>query len=273
MTENYCWDKQSEQDSESPDLTATFDYDSDFSFCSMSKEKITNSSQTANHFSRSMLPHVSYSMSFPKKEKDDRRCTSATSYVESKFLNAGGYFKTPITNRRRFVMSPIRSHSCMQNTRDDIDSKMWDTPRAKFARQSRRAYRCMQPRKENMDLEPGLPKKDYSQLSERKTIDEDHITGKDVLLGRNKKSVSHSGNRSFRDEIAKKIKLYENSTKVGKTAIAHKIVVDIHKNGGRFLSPLSPDNCAWVEATNIKARKKTSQALRDGCARHRSLNK
>lgn len=85
----------------------------------------------------------------------------------------------------------------------------------------------------------------------------------DVLLGRGGATNSHTGNRKFRQIVARHQQEYLKARKRDKVSIARRIVAIVHSNGGRFLK--RTDNAQnWVEVTEKRAQEKTSQALREG---------
>lgn len=87
-------------------------------------------------------------------------------------------------------------------------------------------------------------------------------TDKDVLLGRGGRSNHHPGNKRYRDEVHNLQKWYKASAKPEKTDLSQCLVNYIHSYGGRFLK-LDSSNQQWFIVTNIVARRKASQALRE----------
>ena len=83
-----------------------------------------------------------------------------------------------------------------------------------------------------------------------------------VLLGRGGRSNNSSGNRNY---LAAKKDIqprYLAASKQEKTAISQELVDRVHAWGGRFLE-LDPTNNKWFEISELKARKKASQTLRE----------
>jgi hypothetical protein len=89
----------------------------------------------------------------------------------------------------------------------------------------------------------------------------DHVTLKDVLLGRGGKINTHLGNRQFRSLVTSHQYSYLLAKKNEKAFIAKQIVEIVHSNGGRFLRPEGDD---WAPVPIQRAISKTSQALREG---------
>ena len=84
----------------------------------------------------------------------------------------------------------------------------------------------------------------------------------DVLLGRGGRSNNSSGNRNY---LAAKKDIqprYLAASKQEKTSISQELVDRVHAWGGRFLE-LDPTNNKWFEISELKARKKASQTLRE----------
>ncbi|GKY95601.1 hypothetical protein MPSEU_000521400 [Mayamaea pseudoterrestris] len=84
----------------------------------------------------------------------------------------------------------------------------------------------------------------------------------DVLLGRGGRSNHHVGNKRYlamKEDIQPR---YIAASKAEKTAISQELVDRVKSSGGRFLE-LDPLRNEWFEITEIKARKKASQTLRE----------
>jgi len=94
----------------------------------------------------------------------------------------------------------------------------------------------------------------------------------DVLCGRGGETNHHPGNVQYRSLVKAYQKLYLLAKRREKPKIAQCIVVSVRGVGGRFLkrikksslSPTTAEGPAWVDVGHIKAREKTSQALREG---------
>lgn len=88
----------------------------------------------------------------------------------------------------------------------------------------------------------------------------------DVLCGRGGETNHHPGNIRYRSLVKKYQKLYLLAKRRDKPKIAQCIVVSVRGVEGRFLKRSKNANkgSAWVDVGNVKAREKTSQALREG---------
>jgi hypothetical protein len=90
----------------------------------------------------------------------------------------------------------------------------------------------------------------------------------DVLCGRGGETNHHPGNIRYRSLVKAYQKLYLLAKRRDKPKIAQCIVVSVRGVNGRFLkrtkSANSAGGSAWVDVGNVKAREKTSQALREG---------
>eukprot|EP00980_Cylindrotheca_fusiformis_P003722 scaffold824_cov129-Cylindrotheca_fusiformis.AAC.2 len=81
----------------------------------------------------------------------------------------------------------------------------------------------------------------------------------DVLLGRQKLCQEHVGNLRYRHLILSCQADYEVASKQEKTVIAERIVKEVHRKGGHFLTEYFAD---YVEVSDIVARKKVAHAFR-----------
>jgi len=90
----------------------------------------------------------------------------------------------------------------------------------------------------------------------------------DVLCGRGGETNHHPGNIRYRSLVKAYQKLYLLAKRRDKPKIAQCIVVSVRGVNGRFLKRTKNANNAggssWVDVGNVKAREKTSQALREG---------
>mmetsp|Transcript_22069 Transcript_22069/g.54594 ORF Transcript_22069/g.54594 Transcript_22069/m.54594 type:complete len:635 (+) Transcript_22069:215-2119(+) len=88
----------------------------------------------------------------------------------------------------------------------------------------------------------------------------------DVLCGRGGETNHHPGNIRYRSLVKAYQKLYLLAKRRDKPKIAQCIVVSVRGVEGRFLKRTKNANkvSAWVDVGNVKAREKTSQALREG---------
>ena len=83
----------------------------------------------------------------------------------------------------------------------------------------------------------------------------------DVLLGRDKMVLHHSGNYRFKHLISSYQDQYDKSPRMEKTIIATEIVGTIQRLGGRFLK--KEKDSGWIEVEDKVAREKVSNAFRD----------
>jgi len=100
------------------------------------------------------------------------------------------------------------------------------------------------------------------------SIDTTDYTSEDVLFGRGGLGNNHSGNKRYRLEAAKLKSQYSNihTTKRQKTELRNQLVEIVHGYGGRFLQ-YDQSGGIWVEVPLQRARKKASQALREGSSK------
>jgi len=84
----------------------------------------------------------------------------------------------------------------------------------------------------------------------------------DVLLGRGGRTNHHPGNKRYLEAKDLIQDRYLAASKNEKTDISQELVDVVHAWGGRFLQ-LDEIANKWFEVTNIKARKKASQTLRE----------
>jgi len=114
--------------------------------------------------------------------------------------------------------------------------------------------------------QPISQSRSYDESDEESSSDiipYDSVRHQDVLFGRGKRAMHHTGNKYYQEVVSKLAKQYKKCSKVQKTALSNSIVHTIHSHGGRFLIPISSDYSAWVRVNGLALRKKTSQALRD----------
>merc|ERR1712070_844285 len=87
-------------------------------------------------------------------------------------------------------------------------------------------------------------------------------TDNDVLLGRGGRSNHHPGNKAYRDEVGNIRDSYRTSEKSHKTDLSQMLVNWVQQERrGRFLKQDASKQ--WYVVTNIVARRKASQALRE----------
>ena len=85
-------------------------------------------------------------------------------------------------------------------------------------------------------------------------------TDMDVLCGRGGRSNTWKGNKRFRQVVDETKPIYNGCAKYEKTLLSQKVVDKMAKEGRRFLKP---ENGNWYVATNLDARRKAGQALRE----------
>jgi hypothetical protein len=85
----------------------------------------------------------------------------------------------------------------------------------------------------------------------------------DVLLGRGGETNHHIGNIQYRQLVKACQPAYLAAKRRDKPRIAAAIVGVVRARSGRFLKKHAVDN-AWKDVGNVRAREKTSQALREG---------
>ncbi|KAL3911137.1 MAG: hypothetical protein SGILL_007403 [Bacillariaceae sp.] len=86
-------------------------------------------------------------------------------------------------------------------------------------------------------------------------------TRKDVLLGKGREIMKHSGNLDMRHRIEERIHLWEQATNQEKSRVSKGVVHDIRASGGRFLKE---DERGWfAEVDEETARLKVSIGFRD----------
>lgn len=101
---------------------------------------------------------------------------------------------------------------------------------------------------------------------DRSSDNEIVVQPNDVLCGRGGETNHHPGNIRYRSLVKAYQKLYLLAKRRDKPKIAQCIVVSVRGVDGRFLKRTKNANkgSAWVDVGNVKAREKTSQALREG---------
>mmetsp|Transcript_16961 Transcript_16961/g.25664 ORF Transcript_16961/g.25664 Transcript_16961/m.25664 type:complete len:287 (-) Transcript_16961:60-920(-) len=87
------------------------------------------------------------------------------------------------------------------------------------------------------------------------------VNDKDVLLGRGGVTNTHPGNKKFRSFVRELQQEYVNAPKLKKADIALRVVNKVYLQGGRFLVETQAGK--WEEVSKERARKKTSQTLRE----------
>jgi hypothetical protein len=90
----------------------------------------------------------------------------------------------------------------------------------------------------------------------------DEVTDLDCVLGRGGKSNHHPGNKRYRSEVQHLQKWYKSSGKAEKTDLAQCLVNFVHSYGGRFVKQ-EKSTGRWYVVSNLVARRKASQALRE----------
>jgi len=98
----------------------------------------------------------------------------------------------------------------------------------------------------------------------------------DVVCARGKSFWDHKGNQKYRVLIAKSTEKYASTNnKLARTLIVSEIIEAIHTSGGRFVKKVGNGREeSWTEVSEILAREKVSQSLRDGLSsKYRSSTK
>lgn len=112
-----------------------------------------------------------------------------------------------------------------------------------------------------------IPTKSSQTESKMKKDETIIINRNDVLCGRGGETNHHPGNVQYRRLVKTHQRAYLEAKRRDKPRIA-KIIVDQIRNqnpSGRFLKKIgSGDQLVWQDVGNVKAREKTSQALREG---------
>lgn len=85
-------------------------------------------------------------------------------------------------------------------------------------------------------------------------------TDMDVLCGRGGRSNKWKGNMRFRQVVDETKPIYNDCAKYEKTLLSQKVVDKMTEEGRRFLKP---EKGEWYVATNLDARRKAGQALRE----------
>lgn len=101
---------------------------------------------------------------------------------------------------------------------------------------------------------------------DRSSDDDIVVQPNDVLCGRGGETNHHPGNIKYRSLVKAYQKLYLLAKRRDKPKIAQCIVVSVRGVNGRFLKRTknATKGNVWVDVGNVKAREKTSQALREG---------
>jgi hypothetical protein len=109
---------------------------------------------------------------------------------------------------------------------------------------------------------PLKPKRTRRRKEAQPVIYVDEPTDLDCVLGRGGKSNHHPGNKRYRDEVQNLQKWYKASDKSEKTNLSQHLVNYVHSYGGRFVKQ-EKNTGRWYIVSNIVARRKASQALRE----------
>lgn len=87
------------------------------------------------------------------------------------------------------------------------------------------------------------------------------IKDQDVLFGRGGLTNAHYGNKNYRSLVRESQHEYMKAPKLKKAEISLRIVDQVYNEGGRFL--IKNEKGHWVEVSKERARKKTSQTMRE----------
>mmetsp|Transcript_30586 Transcript_30586/g.46932 ORF Transcript_30586/g.46932 Transcript_30586/m.46932 type:complete len:208 (-) Transcript_30586:139-762(-) len=115
----------------------------------------------------------------------------------------------------------------------------------------------------------------FSSSLESITIDcpnNDEYNDMDVLLGKGKRAINHTGNVKLKYIINMNKDNYEMLNKQEKTRLCRKIVESIRNNGGRFLI-FNSESGLYEEAADCLAHEKVSHHLRAKNKKPRRKNK
>jgi len=94
----------------------------------------------------------------------------------------------------------------------------------------------------------------------------------DCVLGRGGKSNHHPGNKRYRAEVQNLQQWYKASNKSEKTDLSQHLVNFVHSYGGRFVKQEKGTD-RWYVVSNLVARRKASQALREHMSMEERLAK
>lgn len=97
------------------------------------------------------------------------------------------------------------------------------------------------------------------------------VNEKDVLLGRGGVTNTHLGNKKYRSLVRELQQEYFHAPKLKKSDIALRVVNQVYSEGGRFLVENEGGN--WEEVSKERARKKTSQTMREKAPQLRHTTK
>lgn len=119
-------------------------------------------------------------------------------------------------------------------------------------------------RKKTQKAQRSKNSKASQQRRFREPIVKEYVTpsDNDVLLGRGGRSNHHPGNKAYRDKVGEIRDNYRSSEKNAKTDLSQDLVNWVQQEQqGRFLK--QDVDKKWYVVTNIVARRKASQALRE----------
>jgi hypothetical protein len=114
---------------------------------------------------------------------------------------------------------------------------------------------------EQLALPDNAKPADVPSLDE--TIAQVQVQRHDVLLGRGGETNHHLGNIQYRQLVKASQPAYLVAKRRDKPRIAAAIVAVVRARSGRFLKKHLGDH-SWRDVGNVRAREKTSQALREG---------
>ena len=109
-------------------------------------------------------------------------------------------------------------------------------------------------------------KKQEKQKSRSKPRSQEskYFNDQDVLFGRGNFTYNHPGNKKYREYVKSMKSEYFSKRKCDKMAVADKVLDHIQNIcGGRFLSNDKDKEGSWVVLSNVEARKKIGQSLRE----------
>lgn len=164
------------------------------------------------------------------------------------------------TNGRKAPpMDVARMNALVESALQDSNSE--DDPVVEVKREDKKSRR--KPKEAPKVAEP--PEEDDPYDYSPDAIRSPH--SEDVLRGRGGVINQHPGNISFRRDIKKYHVAYSlSSTKNEKNALVNKVLRRVRKRGGRFLYQHPTLSGCWLQSQKEEARRKTSQALREGAS-------
>jgi Helicase associated domain len=94
----------------------------------------------------------------------------------------------------------------------------------------------------------------------------------DVLMGRGKRVSEWSGNRQFREVVARHREAYAKTERTRKTSVALAVMQEVKDYGGRFLKEEEEGSDRWIIVDDARVLEKICQALREKEYAHRPVS-